>query len=59
MSEQEKIPIGRLNMDKKLAGISKWKVDAKDKKDVKDGWIKALRLGELTGKVVKGKNKAI
>ncbi|HRZ85198.1 MAG TPA: site-specific integrase [Candidatus Paceibacterota bacterium] len=53
MSEQEKIPIRQLNMDKKMAGISKWKIDAKDKKEVKDGWIKALRLGELTGKVVK------
>lgn len=53
MSEQEKIPIRQLNMEKKLAGISKWKIDAKDKKDVREGWIKALRLGELTGKVVK------
>lgn len=53
MPEVEKIPIRILNMNKKLASISKWKIDAKDKKDIKDGWLKALQLGELTGKVVK------
>ena len=53
MSETEKIPIRIMNMEKKLAAISKWKIDAKDKKEIRDEWLKALQLGELTGKVVK------
>ncbi|MBS3071985.1 hypothetical protein J4408_03270, partial [Candidatus Pacearchaeota archaeon] len=53
MSETDKISIRNLKIEKRIADISKWKIPEQDKKDVKEGFVRALRLGELTGKVVK------
>ncbi|MEK6800789.1 MAG: hypothetical protein AABY05_02550, partial [Nanoarchaeota archaeon] len=52
MSETDKIPLRIINMKKKIAAVSKWKIDAKDKKDIQEGWMRALQMGELTGNVV-------
>jgi len=53
MSEVEKIPIRCLNIEKRIKDVANWDICEHDKKDVKEGWIRALRLGELTNKVVK------
>ena len=52
MSETDKIPLRIINMKKKIAAVSKWKIDAKDKKDIQEDWMRALQMGELTGNVV-------
>jgi len=53
MSQTEKIPIKNINVNKRIEDVSKWDfISEKDKKDITNGWIKELRLGTLTGKVV-------
>ena len=52
MSETDKIPIRIINMDKKLAGILKWKISPEDKKDIRERWFRVLQMGEITGNVV-------
>ena len=42
-----------MNIEKRIKDIDNWKISAQDKKDIKNGWIRALRLGELTNKVVR------
>ena len=42
-----------MNIEKRIKDISNWNISEQDKKDIKEGWIRALRLGELTNKVVK------
>jgi len=53
MSEVDKISIRCMNIEKRIKDIDNWKISAQDKKDIKNGWIRALRLGELTNKVVR------
>jgi integrase len=52
MSEVDKISIRCMNIEKRIKDISNWKISEQDKKDIQEGWIRALRLGELTNKVV-------
>jgi len=42
-----------MNIEKRIKDIDNWKISAQDKKDIKNGWIRALRLGELTNKVMR------
>jgi integrase len=53
MSEVDKISIRCMNIEKRIKDIDNWKISVQDKKDIKNGWIRALRLGELTNKVVR------
>ena len=53
MSEVDKISIRCMNIEKRIKDIDNWKISAQDKKDIKNGWIRALRLGELTNKVMR------
>lgn len=53
--QEDKIVINPSDLEGKIKGIAKWEIDEKDKKDIGDNFVKALKLGELTNKVVKDK----
>lgn len=53
MVEVEKISIRHMNIEKRIKEIDSWSISTGDKRDIRDNWIRALRLGELTNKVVK------